>query len=598
MFSRCKLISVVAAVYLKTLVYYLNVDQLKKIIPITIKLNILNFKSGGKTMKPFFLFIAIWSLLLADLMAQPVDTLWTAQYNGPGNGKDELVAMAVDNQNNIFVTGISVGSGTFEDMATIKYSPDGNILWEARYNSPGFSYDWPKAIAVDDSGNVVVLGSVYSDTTRRDFLILKYNSAGQLLWTSRYDGELHGYDWPEGLILDSLGNIYVTGNSAGQYGFEDALTIKYDRHGNQKWVSRINGTYGGKDGGNAITIDPSGRIVIGGYMSFANEDANFLVMVYNANGNMIWYQTFNGLGSWTDKIWDVTTDVNGYIYVTGESHGQGTDRDFLTVKYAPDGTRLWFTRYNGTGNGFDSAYKIAVDDSGCAYVSGKSHGGFNNGYDWVIIKYDSSGNQKWLYQMNSVGSMEDVPADMLLDKQERLWVTGDGFGDYHDFFTYCFDAHGNPIWQLSYGRASGSDDHARAIALDNDGNILVSGTTEDGLGNKDFLIIKYGLPPVQITGPQPNLFSDFELHCNYPNPFNAETVLEFLIRNNGKVTLQIYNTCGQLVKLLENRLLPAGRYRYCWDGTDTRGKACASGLYLAMLNFKGRQKSTKMLLIR
>ncbi|MHC4158660.1 MAG: SBBP repeat-containing protein, partial [Planctomycetota bacterium] len=51
--------------------------------------------------------------------------------------------IAVDSNDNIYVTGASYGSGTNYDYATIKYSPDSNQpVWVARYNGPGNSYDW------------------------------------------------------------------------------------------------------------------------------------------------------------------------------------------------------------------------------------------------------------------------------------------------------------------------------------------------------------------------------------------------------------------------------------------------------------------------
>ncbi|GAB4342490.1 MAG: hypothetical protein Kow0037_29870 [Calditrichia bacterium] len=527
--------------------------------------------------------------------AQTIDTLWTVSYNGAANGDDELVAMAVDSDNNVILTGTSDGVGSFEDICTVKYSPDGSLLWEARYSEPGFSLDWARAIAVDDSDNVVVVGSVYSDTTQRDIMILKYSPDGQMLWKARFDGELHSFDWPMDVLVDSVGNIYVTGST--RYSFQDFLMLKYDRHGQLLWASRLDGPFHGDDGGNTLAFHPGGGIVAAGYMSYVNEDYNFFTVKYDPQGNIIWYAVLNGPADWTDEIWDVTCDANGFIYVTGESHGQGTDRDFLTVKYAPDGTFIWSARYNGSGNGFDSASKIAVDDSGYVYVSGKSYGGYNNGYDWATIKYDSSGNQLWLYQMNSVGHMEDVPTDMLLDRQGRLWVTGYGFGEYDDFFTFCFDSHGSPIWQLNYNHTSSSNDQARAIARDADGNIIVAGITEDIVGNENYLIIKYGIPPVAIDRVNGNKISGFDLFPNYPNPFNSETSLKFRIARAGEVFLGIYNVRGQLVRVLQKGNLPVGQYTRRWDGRDGNGISCASGLYMAVLRSKGFVKVVKMLLI-
>ena len=93
------------------------------------------------------------------------DTLWVRRYNGEANGRDEPSSsdwsgqpLAVDRSGNVYVTGRSIGTGTFFDYATIKYSPDGDSLWVRRYNGPADSNDFANAIAVDDSGNVYVTG--------------------------------------------------------------------------------------------------------------------------------------------------------------------------------------------------------------------------------------------------------------------------------------------------------------------------------------------------------------------------------------------------------------------------------------------------------
>ena len=85
--------------------------------------------------------------------------LWTNFYNGPGNGTDYAKALAVDGNNDVIVTGMSTGSGSSYDYATIKYSSAGTPLWTNRYNGPGNGEDDAYAVGVDGNNNVIVTGA-------------------------------------------------------------------------------------------------------------------------------------------------------------------------------------------------------------------------------------------------------------------------------------------------------------------------------------------------------------------------------------------------------------------------------------------------------
>ena len=162
------------------------------------------------------------------------DTVWVRTYAGPGaiqNNDDYALAIAVDDAGNAYVTGHSPGAGTSDDVVTIKYFPNGDTAWVRRYNGPGNDVDVGRAIAVDDMGNVYVTGSSYSAAVSDDYLTIKYDSNGNMVWLITYNGPAgDGGDYGNALALDTAGNIYVTGRSFGGWppsGLDDYLTIKY-----------------------------------------------------------------------------------------------------------------------------------------------------------------------------------------------------------------------------------------------------------------------------------------------------------------------------------------------------------------------------------
>ncbi len=89
-----------------------------------------------------------------------------------------------------------------------------------------------------------------------------------------------------------------------------------------------------------------------------------------------------------------------------------------------------------------------------------------------------------------------------------------------------------------------------------------------------------------------------ELKGNYPNPFNPQTAISYAIKEDGKVSLNIYNLKGQLVKTLVNKQVKAGYHRIVWNGTDNFGTDVATGIYLYRLETKTYNQTKKMMLMK
>ncbi len=88
------------------------------------------------------------------------------------------------------------------------------------------------------------------------------------------------------------------------------------------------------------------------------------------------------------------------------------------------------------------------------------------------------------------------------------------------------------------------------------------------------------------------------LDQNYPNPFNPATTIRFSLTEPAAVSLRIYDAAGRLVRALAEEPLSAGTYARVWDGTDSRGAAVSSGVYLYRLDAGSFSRTRKMILIR
>jgi hypothetical protein len=92
--------------------------------------------------------------------------------------------------------------------------------------------------------------------------------------------------------------------------------------------------------------------------------------------------------------------------------------------------------------------------------------------------------------------------------------------------------------------------------------------------------------------------TEFSVSQNFPNPFNPHTLITVRLPETENVSLQIYNTRGQLVRVLCDRVLDAGEHVFSWDGSDNRGEAVASGLYFYRVVAGTFQHTRKMMLLR
>jgi len=263
---------------------------------------------------------------------------WVARYNGPGNNDDQAEAMAVDGSGNVYVTGWSIGAGGLPNYATVKYSSSGQQLWVARYSGPGNVDDEAHAIGIDNAGNVYVTGQSFGAGSRFDYATIKYDTSGQQQWVMRYNGTGNGDDIANAVAIDGSGNVFVTGESKGASGNKDYATVKYDSLGQEQWVARYDGVGNGDDDAKAIVIDSSGNVYVTGASAGSGSDYDYATIKYDSAGVERWVRRYNGPGNGDDHATGIGVDLSANVYVTGYSLGSNGAYDYATVKYSQSGS--------------------------------------------------------------------------------------------------------------------------------------------------------------------------------------------------------------------------------------------------------------------
>jgi len=585
----------------------------------------------------------IWSLTIAmavNTNAHPiaigsVSEKWNETYNGSGNRSDKGLAMVTDDNGNSYVTGKSYNGHNY-DYATIKYNSAGVERWTATFNGPANGNDEAIAVTVDAAGNVYVTGKSYNGTAtpysceeytqcqledaaasmgwilslvdaedwvmlmdivyemcqdgvqdgavcmenpNYDYATIKYNSQGVEQWVAFYNGTGNANDYAKDLEVDNAGNVYVTGNSAGNGSGYDFATVKYDGNGVEQWVERYNRA-NFNEGVSSIALDASANVIVAGGSTDCFGCANaYTTIKYNSDGITQWTRIGNGTGGYGRQLWGkvsaMEVDAAGNIYITGNSffYTSGTASwsygpkyySYVTRKFNSKGALVWST--NSAIVPIDAPVDVKIDTWGNVYVAGTNNpnGGLNGpaGFDnYIVIKYSSTGSHSWirsyndtkLYSDGSVGNTHDYAKAMTIDAAGSVYVTGNSYysGQNLDIATVKFDTYGVEQWRTRHNGLMNQNDDVAAISVDGNGKyVWVSGSTRNNSYN-DYVTIKYraknngnkmGETEDDIVNEIEDI-SEFAAISVYPNPSNGVIHIDFSDYQE-KVQVILYGSAGQ-----------------------------------------------------
>ncbi len=219
---------------------------------------------------------------------QDGNELWVARFNGPEDGSDSGKALSLDDQGHVYVVGSEAKGGIGIKYLTIKYDADGNELWVRTYEGPHV-YDRAESVWVDQNGSVYVTGDSSESNPSgpglsEDYATVKYDPDGNELWVARYDAPGDGKAFAFDVIVNDEGKIYVTGgvdlfpptNNAG------CRTIKYDTDGSIIGIATYDSWFK-RESGYALTLDHEGNLYVAGASHDTlspYENADFLTIKY------------------------------------------------------------------------------------------------------------------------------------------------------------------------------------------------------------------------------------------------------------------------------------------------------------------------------
>lgn len=521
---------------------------------------------------------------------------WTQNFDGPGGGGPDMAnAIAVDKYGNAHVTGSIAKIKSGLDYTTYKYDQHGDRIWKKTYTGPGIhnqfgiDADLANALVLDSKGNVYVTGTSDASDGFPDYATIKYDASGNTKWVRRFNGPGNTFDEARAVAVDEKGNVYVTGGSVGIGTNFDYATIKYDGNGNIKWVARYNNPNNRNDLASAIAVDNQGNVYVTGASDSTGSNSDYITIKYNAAGVEQWVARFNGPGNSIDAANALAVDALGNVYVTGFSFGSGSN-DYTTIKYNTTGVQQWVARYNGPGNAEDIANALALDALGNVYVTGQSEGS-GTFADYATIKYNTAGVELWAARFNGADNAFDAANALALDASGNVYVTGQsgGSGTFADYATIKYNTAGLQQWEARYNGPGNGFDIATAIALDDNANVFVTGRSQGNGSGFDYATIKYEQTPLVTTRlatnpDQNNLVAEdrglAKLSVKaFPNAFTQYINLQWS-GSDKPVTITITDVLGRLVER---------RTGLASSGNIKTGHHFRPGVYYATI-VQGREK--------
>ena len=393
------------------------------------------------------------------------NVLWANSYGG--TSLDFVNNMSINADNHIVITGafrsesISFGSFTLTNpnagdgancFYVMKIDTDGNVLWATTANCDSncsgsdvdINSNGDIVVTGNFSGNTVTFGSITLTNSYQfadDFFIVKYNSAGEVLWAKGYGG--NSEDTGIGVVFDNTGNINFIGafssseitlgvttyiNSGGY----DYLLVQFGSEGNISWMRNAQGN--GDDFAQDIDVDNDNNIFITGnfsglFVSFSgleltgNSSLNIFTIKYDNGGNPEW--VISPQGDQNDESYAITVDKDGNCLITGtfESSILSFDGsisitnnnleygDVFVAKINNDGIVNWATATGG--NDLDYGLSISTNNEGNAFITGVFYStsiafGAN-----TLVNANSSNNSPdyFIAKLNSTVGIDDKPIE-------------------------------------------------------------------------------------------------------------------------------------------------------------------------------------------
>jgi uncharacterized delta-60 repeat protein len=294
---------------------------------------------------------------------------WVYRYNRGTVSQEIATSVAVGTDGSIYAAGRSHATASSHDLTVVGLTDSGVERWVYMYDGPGSGWDMAWSIVMGSDGNLYIAGLSEGSGTSWDFVVVSLTDSGAERWVYRYNGPANGWDEAYSIIMGSDGNLYAAGLSEGHSAYCDFTVVSLTDSGTERWVYLYDGPGSGWDEARSIVMGPDGNLYAAGSSYGSGTHSDFTMASLTDSGTERWIYTYNGTSDTADFANSIAVDLNGNLYAAGQIKEIETSDDLVVVSLTDSGSERWVYQYKSPW-GWDEAYSAAVGSDGNVYAAG------------------------------------------------------------------------------------------------------------------------------------------------------------------------------------------------------------------------------------
>ncbi len=411
------------------------------------------------------LIVIVLSFLInITLQAQNVNQEWFKKLPDNSIGKLHIVT---DSEGFIYAAGTFDNDSNGTDWRIYKLSPNSDTVFKITINGESNLDDYLNSIAVDNNDNVYLTGSIGANDDKTSVAVYKILSNGVIDWSVISEASI-GLNEGSFILVDRSFNVYVTGNS-DSLGNLDIFLEKYNSEGELVWIYSIDSSDDEVIKG--LDACPNGNLVLA-YDIFQSGTWDIGLRCVNAEGVLAYQTYFNGKDREDDRCNDLAIDNTNCVYIGGYSINDGK-RDYLTIRYESTGSVAWYALFDEDGEDDEIASIKTVGNY--VVVTGTSVTEEDTSFNSKIITilYSNSGTQQWKQTFKGILNGDDFGVKVIMNHDNEILVAGKVWTEQADFdlFIVNYTLDGNINWVINYNDTLNYPNEPSDITLDFLGNI-------------------------------------------------------------------------------------------------------------------------------